>query len=198
MPMEQQQAIIQLWARHLWWSVEEVTAHLGDLGLDICPSRVEQVGRESGLLLVRRVLRERFQLGPALLRPKDDWLVQRLFARKSRQARPKHYYDPPGQVQTVDVYRYYCLNPVCPYQTFTNLPADLLPYSAWRVDLHMLALQAYEHGRGSYRRVASSVGLSVATSYRWVCQFGGQLLPIAALFGVVRGSGVVGVDEKSV
>jgi len=80
MPLSQQQAIIQLWARHLCWSVEQVTAHLGELGMDVCPSRVEQVGRESGLLLVRQVLRERFQLGPALLRPKDDWLVQQLFA----------------------------------------------------------------------------------------------------------------------
>jgi transposase-like protein len=274
MPLEQQQTIIQLWARHLWWSVDEVTAQLGDLGMDVCPSRVEQVGRESGLLLARRVLRERFHLGPDLLRPKDEWLVQRLFGlietlqarveageqlpaqqaldladvqalraevgldngrdlakrlpwgyrlqqvlcgdwalvdagtvhcphcgtdqvrRKSRKARPKHYYDPHGQVQTVDVYRYYCLNPACPYQTFTNLPEDLLPYSPWRVDLHVLALQAYELGHGSYRRVAGTVGISVATAYRWVSQFGGQLLPCAALCGVVRSSGVVGVDEK--
>lgn len=274
MPLEQQQAIIQLWARHLWWSVDEVTTHLGDLGMDVCPSRVEQVGRESGLLLARRLLRERFQLGPDVLRPKDEWLVQRLFSlietlqarvqageqlppqqaldladvqalraevglgngrdlakplpwgyrlqqvlcgdwalvddgtvlcphcgtdqvrRKSRKARPKHYYDPHGQVQTVDVYRYYCLNPACPYQTFTNLPPDLLPYSPWRVDLHVLALQAYELGRSSYRRVAGPVGISVATAYRWVSQFGGQLLPVAALFGVLRSSGVVGVDEK--
>jgi hypothetical protein len=79
MPLEMQQTIIQLWARHLWWSVEQVTAHLGDLGLNVCPSRVEQVGRQSGLLLARRLLRERFQLGPDLLRPKDEWLVQRLF-----------------------------------------------------------------------------------------------------------------------
>jgi transposase-like protein len=274
MPLEQQQLIIQVWARHLWWSVDQVTAELGDLGMDICPSRVEQVGRESGLLLARRLLRERFQLGPDLLRPKDEWLVQRLFdliatlqtcvevgehlppqpaldlaevqalraevglgsgrelakplpwgyrlqqvlcgewalvddgsvqcphcgseqvRRKSRKARPKHYYDPHGQLQTVDVYRYYCLNPACPYQTFTNLPPDLLPSSPWRVELHVLALQAYEIGRGSYRRVAGAVGTSVATAYRWVSQFGGQLLPVAALFGVVRSSGVVGVDEK--
>jgi len=274
MPMEQQQAIVQLWARQLWWSVEEVTAHLGDLGLDVCPSRVEQVGRESGLLLARRVLRERFQLGPELLRPKDDWLVQQLFAlldqvqarldagerlspqeeqdlvdvqalrteiglgsgrelekplpwgyrvqqilcgawalvpdgtircphcgtdqvrRKSRKPRLKRYYDVQRQVQTVDVYRYYCQNPACPCQTFSNLPPDLLPYSPWRLDLHVLALQVYELGRGSYRSVAGTVGVSVATAYRWVSQFGGQLLPIAVLFGVVHSSGVVGVDEK--
>jgi len=274
MPLEMQQAIIQLWARQLWWSVDELTAHLVAPGLEVCPSRVEQVGRESRLLLARRVLRERFQLGPELLRPKDDWLVQQLFAlidqlhvqleagegltptqvrdlaevqalraelglgsgrevekglvwgyrlqhllcgdwacitdgsihcphcgtdqvgRKSRKGRPKRYCDAQGQLQTVEVYRYYCRNPACPYQTFTNLPPDLLPYSPWRLDRHVLALQAYELGRGSYRRVAGAVGVSIATAYRWVCQFGGQLLPIAALFAVVRSSGVVGVDEK--
>ena len=274
MPLEMQQAIIQLWARHLWWSVDQVTAHLVAQGLEVCPSRVEQVGRESELLLARRVLRERFQLGPELLRPKDDWLVQQLFAlidqlhvrleageglrptevqnlaevqalraelglgsrrevekglpwgerlqqllcgdwacitdgsiycphcgtdqvgRKSRKGRPKRYYDAQGQMQTVEVYRYYCRNPACPYQTFTNLPPDLLPYSPWRLDRHVLALQAYELGRGSYRRVAEALGVSVTTAYRWVSQFGGQLLPVAALFGVVRSSGVVGVDEK--
>jgi transposase-like protein len=274
LPFDQQQTIIQVWARHLWWSVDEVTAQLGALGMQVCPSRVEQLGRESGLLLARRVLRDRFQLGPELLRPKDDWLVLRLFElldqlaarlevgerpvieeqrdladllvlrqelglgsgrematplpwayrlqqvlcgdwaavsdehircphcgsdqvrRKSRKARPKRYYDPQGQPQTVAVYRYYCQNPACPYQTFTNLPPDLVPYSPWRMDVHVLALQAYELGRGSYRRVAAALDVSVATTYRWVRQFGGQLLPVAALFGVLRSSGVVGVDEK--
>jgi transposase-like protein len=274
MPLEHQQAIIQVWARHLWWSVDEVTAHLVALGMDVCPRRVEQLGRESGLLVARRALRERFHLGPELFRPKDEWVVQQLFGlldhlqarldaaerlppeevrdlaevqalrtelglgsgrdltkplpwgyrlqqvlggawelmddqtircphcgtdqvrRKSRTPRPKRYYDSHGQVQTVDVYRYYCQNPACCSQTFTNLPPDLLPYSPWRVDLHVLAIQAYELGRGSYRRVAGTVGVSVATAYRWVSQFGGQLLPVAALFGVVRSSGVVGLDEK--
>jgi transposase-like protein len=274
MPLAQQQTIIQLWARHLWWTVEEVTEQARAQGLDVCPSRVSQIGHESGLLLARQVLRQRFQLGPELLRPKDDWLVEQLFAlleqlqarlaagecpsaethqnladlhalrhelgldsgprlskrlpwgyrlqqllcgdwetvsatsnccphcgtdqvrRKSRKGRPKRYYDAQGQLQTIEVYRYYCQNPVCPYQSFTNLPPDLLPYSPWRVEMHVLALQAYEIGRGSYRRVAGAVGISTASAYRWVSQFGGQLLPVAALFGVVRSSGVVGVDEK--
>jgi transposase-like protein len=34
------------------------------------------------------------------------------------------------------------------------------------------------------------------TAHRWVSAFGVELLPVAALFGVVRSSGVVGVDEK--
>jgi len=36
------------------------------------------------------------------------------------------------------------------------------------------------------------------TAYRWVSAWGYQLLPVAALFGVVKSSGVVGVDEKYV
>jgi transposase-like protein len=36
------------------------------------------------------------------------------------------------------------------------------------------------------------------TIYRWVSAWGHDLLPIAALFGVLKSSGVVGVDEKYV
>jgi transposase-like protein len=274
LPLSQQHALIQLWARQLWWSVAEVQTQAHAHGLELSQDAIAQIGHDSGLLLARRVLRERFQLGPEQLRPKDDWLVQSLFVlldqlqarlehgerlsgeeqsdwvdiqtlrqelglgggrdratplpwgarlqqvladdgavvsndriccphcgtdqvrRKSRKPRAKRYYDAQRQLQTVAVYRYYCQNPACPYQTFTNLPRDLVPYSPWRMDAHLLALQAYELGRGSYRRVAVALGMSVATAYRWVSRFGGQLLPVAALFGVVRSSGVVGVDEK--
>jgi hypothetical protein len=116
--------------------------------------------------------------------------------RKSRTPRAKRYIDAQGQQQTVDVFRYYCQNTACPRGSFTNLPPDLLPYSPWRTEVHLQALHAYELGCGSYRRVAAGLGVSTATAYRWVSQFGGQLLPVAALFGVVRSSGVVGVDEK--
>jgi transposase-like protein len=220
------------------------------------------------------VLRERFQLGPELLRPKDGWLVEQLFAhidqlqahleaqtqptreqhselvdllrlreevglgtgreleralpwayhlqhilcgdweplsdgcihcshcgstqvrRKSRTPRHKRFYDAQGQLQSIEVFRYYCQNPACPHQTFTNLPPEVRPYSPWRAEVQLAALQAYELGRGSYRRVAAGLGVSTATAYRWVSQFGGQLLPVAALFGVVHSSGVVGIDEK--
>jgi hypothetical protein len=36
------------------------------------------------------------------------------------------------------------------------------------------------------------------TVYRWVSAWGYELLPVAALFGVIKSSGVVGVDEKYV
>jgi transposase-like protein len=42
------------------------------------------------------------------------------------------------------------------------------------------------------------LGVSKMTAYRWVSAFGYQLLPVAALFGMVRSSGVVGIDEKYV
>jgi hypothetical protein len=42
------------------------------------------------------------------------------------------------------------------------------------------------------------LGVSKMTAYRWVSSFGYQLLPVAAIFGIVRSSGVVGIDEKYV
>jgi transposase-like protein len=119
-------------------------------------------------------------------------------SRKSRTARPKRYVDAQGNEQTVEVYRYYCHNPECEHKTFTNLPPNLLPYSKWTVDRHLAALQLYEWSRGVYRRTSQCLRVSKMTAYRWVSGFGYQLLPVAALFGVVRSSGAVGIDEKYV
>jgi transposase-like protein len=119
-------------------------------------------------------------------------------SRKSRKPRLKKYVDERGDVQTVAVYRYYCHNPQCEQQTFTNLPPNLLPYSRWTLDHHLAALQTYEWSRSVYRCTAQMLGVGKMTAYRWVSSFGYQLLPLAALFGVVRSTGVVGVDEKYV
>jgi transposase-like protein len=120
-------------------------------------------------------------------------------SRKSRKPRLKKYVDAQGQqVQAVEVYRYYCHNPACRYKTFTHLPPNLLPYSRWTVDRHLAALQLYEWSHSVYRCTAQMLGVSKMTAYRWVSGFGYELLPVAALFGVVRSSGVVGVDEKYV
>jgi len=119
-------------------------------------------------------------------------------ARKSRQPRMKKFYDEAGHRQEVAVYRYYCHNPDCPQGSFTHLPAGLVPYSRHRLDVHLLALQAYAWSYSTYRRVGRSLQVSGATIYRWVCAWGYQLLPVGAIFGVVRTSGVVGVDEKYV
>ncbi|MFQ6016538.1 MAG: hypothetical protein ACE5NP_13980, partial [Anaerolineae bacterium] len=58
-------------------------------------------------------------------------------ARKSRKPRLKKYYDAEGNLQTVEVYRYYCRNPLCDKKTFTNLPPGLVPYSRYRVETHL-------------------------------------------------------------
>jgi transposase-like protein len=118
--------------------------------------------------------------------------------RKSRQPRMKKFYDAEGNLQEIAVYRYYCRNPACPQQSFTHFPPGLVPYSRHRLEVHLLAWQAYAWSYSTYRRVGQALQVSETTVYRWVSAWGQQLLPVAALFGVVRSSGVVGVDEKFV
>ena len=116
--------------------------------------------------------------------------------RKGRKPRLKKFVDEQGQVQEVEVYRYRCYNPDCPRQSFTAFPPGLLPYTRQRCEGHVLALQMYAWGYSTYRRTGKALGVTSMTAYRWVSAFGYQLLPVAALFGMVKSSGVVGVDEK--
>lgn len=118
--------------------------------------------------------------------------------RKSAMPRDKKYYDAQGQLQTVAVYRYYCRNPQCAQGSFTNLPPGLLPYSPYRTEVHILAVQMYTWGYSTYRRTGTALGVASLTAWRWVHAWGHGLLPVAALFGLVKSSGVVGVDEKYV
>jgi DNA-directed RNA polymerase subunit RPC12/RpoP len=115
---------------------------------------------------------------------------------KGRKPRLKRYRDENQQWQTVEVYRYRCRNPDCIYASFTHFPLGLLPYSPYPLHLRTSALQMYAWGRSSYRRTAQALGVQAGRAYLWVSAFGRELLPIAALFGVVRSSGVVGIDEK--
>ena len=115
---------------------------------------------------------------------------------KGRKPRLKRYLDENQQWQTVQVYRYRCRNPDCRYASFTHLPLDLLPYSPYPLHMRTTALQIYAWGRSSYRRTAQALGVHAGRAYLWVSAFGRNLLPVAALFGVVRCSGVVGIDEK--
>ena len=119
-------------------------------------------------------------------------------ARKSRKPRLKRYYDEMGKVQQVEVYRYYCRNSECEKGSFTHLPPGLVPYSRYQAPVRVLAVQIYVWGMSTYRRTGQTLGVTAATAYRWVSRWGEQHLPMAALFGVVRCSGVVGVDEKYV
>jgi transposase-like protein len=118
--------------------------------------------------------------------------------RKSRKGRQKKYYDAQGQLQEVTVYRYYCRNPACTQGSFTHFPPGLVPYSRHRLEVHLLAWQAYAWSHSTYRRVGQALQVSEMTIYRWVSAWGAELLPVAALFGMLRSSGVVGVDEKYV
>lgn len=118
--------------------------------------------------------------------------------RKSRKGRMKKYYDAEGNLQQVAVYRYYCRNAACARGSFTHLPPGLVPYSRHRLEVHLLAMQAYAWSYSTYRRVGQALQVSETTIYRWVSAWGHDLLPVAAIFGIVRSSGVVGVDEKYV
>jgi transposase-like protein len=118
--------------------------------------------------------------------------------RKSRKPRLKRFYDAAGNLQKVPVYRYYCRNQACSRGSFTHFPPGLVPYSRHRLEVHLLAWQAYAWGYSTYRRVGEALQVSETTIYRWVSAWGHELLPVAALFGLVRSSGVVGVDEKFV
>jgi transposase-like protein len=119
-------------------------------------------------------------------------------ARKTRKPRLKAYLDEPGRRQTVEVYRYYCQNPDCPFKTFTNLPPGLMAHSVWTLDARLKALELYTGLRTNYRSAANALGVAPSTLYHWLDQFGAEPLQVAALFGLVRSSGVVGIDEKYV
>ena len=55
-----------------------------------------------------------------------------LVARKENKPRTKTYRDPKTREwRQVQGYRYYCLNPSCPFKTFTDYPQDLRLYSEW-------------------------------------------------------------------
>jgi transposase-like protein len=120
-----------------------------------------------------------------------------LVARKENTPRCKKYRHPETrQWRETEGYRCYCLNPACVYQTFTNYPDGVRLYSSWTVDTVIWAVMVYLHLRTTYRRAADVVGVSHVTLWRWAMAVGEQALPIATLFGVVRSSGVVGIDEK--
>jgi transposase-like protein len=115
---------------------------------------------------------------------------------KGRKPRLKRYRDENNEWQTVEVYRYRCDNSACTYGSFTHFPLGLLPYSPYSLTRHLNAMQMYGWGRSSYRRVGQALGVGPGRVYQWVSTFGQDLLPIVALFGVLRSSGVIGIDEK--
>jgi transposase-like protein len=120
-----------------------------------------------------------------------------LVSRKENTPRTKKYRDPEsGEWRETEGYRCYCLNPACDCQTFTHYPDGVRLYSSWTVGTVIWGVMVYMHLRTTYRRAADVVDVSHVTLWRWAMAVGEQALPIATLFGVVRSSGVVGVDEK--
>ncbi len=115
---------------------------------------------------------------------------------KSKQPRQKRYQDEQGEWQSLAVYRYYCDNPDCSYGSFTHFPHGLLPHSPYPLEMRLASIQLYAWCGSTYRRTATALGLKSGRVYLWVKAFGQELLPVAALFGAVHSSGVVGVDEK--
>jgi transposase-like protein len=74
----------------------------------------------------------------------------------------------------------------------------LIAHSVWRLDTRLKALELYTGLRTNYRSAANALGVAPSTLYHWLEQFGAEPLQVAALFGLVRSSGVVGIDEKYV
>lgn len=120
-----------------------------------------------------------------------------LVRRKQNKPRRKKYRDPAtGEWCETEGYRYFCLNPDCECKSFTNYPDDVRLYSSRTVDIVIWGVMVYMRMRTTYRLAAEAVGISHVTLWRWAMAVGEQALPVATLFGVVRSSGVVGVDEK--
>ena len=120
-----------------------------------------------------------------------------LVARKENIPHRKKYRDPATREwRQVEGYRHYCLNPSCSFGTFTDYPQQVRLYSEWTVDTMLWGVMVYMHLRTTYRRAADVVGVSSVTLWRWTMVVGEHTLPLAQLFGVVRSSSVIGVDEK--
>jgi len=117
-------------------------------------------------------------------------------SRKSAQPRLKRSVDAGGLEHWSEVFRYYCHNSACAFQTFTHFPAGVLPHSAYPVALRLQALELYVNLLSTYRRSARGLGLKASTLYQWLVALSPAALQLAAYLGVVRTSGVVGLDDK--
>lgn len=120
-----------------------------------------------------------------------------LVSRKENEPRRKKYHDPvTREWREAEGYRCYCYNPDCERETFTTYPDGVRLHSTWTVDMVIWGVMVYMGMRTTYRLAAKAVGVSHATLWRWAMEVGDQALPVAALFGIVHSSGIVGVDEK--
>lgn len=117
-------------------------------------------------------------------------------APKSKQPRRKTVLDADGEKQSIEVLRYYCHNPECPYQTFTHFPQGVVPHSRYLVHVRLLAVEVYETLLTTYRRSARMFGVRAVTVYHWVASLSPATTYLVAYLGIVRTSGIVGIDDK--
>ncbi len=117
-------------------------------------------------------------------------------APKSKQPRRKTVRDESGEKHVVEVLRYYCKNPDCEYQTFTNFPPGILPHARYTLHVRLIAIEVYETLLTTYRRSARMFGVKAATVYHWVASLSPAATCLAAYLGVIRTSGVIGIDDK--
>ena len=117
-------------------------------------------------------------------------------APKSKQPRLKTVYDADGDAHPTEVLRYYCHNPACAYRSFTHFPPGVLPHSAYPVQVRLLALEVYVGLLSTYRRSARVLGVKASTVYGWLVTLSPSATALAAYLGVIRTSGVIGIDDK--
>jgi hypothetical protein len=73
------QQIVDIWAVNIWQTAAPVREHLIQGGGAVAERRVEEAGRQSGLMTIRTRLKEQFIQGPDGLRPRDDYVAAQLF-----------------------------------------------------------------------------------------------------------------------
>jgi hypothetical protein len=117
-------------------------------------------------------------------------------APKSKKPLRKTMIDAEGQTHVLEVLRYYCHNPECDYETFTHFPPGVLPHARYPLQMHLVAVEIYETLLTTYRRSARLFGVKAVTVYHWVASLSPAATCLAAYLGVVRTSGVVGIDDK--
>jgi transposase-like protein len=141
-----------------------------------------------------------FDLPPETLAPAEPvrctYCGSDQVAPKSKRLRLKTIIDEFGEKHVVEVLRFYCHNLACPYQSFTHLPAGVLPHSPYPIQVRLLAVEVYVQLLSTYRRSARLFTVKASTVYHWVAAVSPAALCLAAYFGVVRTSGVVGIDDK--
>ena len=117
-------------------------------------------------------------------------------APKSKKPLRKTIIDAEGHPQVIEVLRYYCHNPECKYKTFTHFPLGVLPHARYTLQMRLVAVEVYETLLTTYRRSARMFGVKAVTVYHWVASLSPAATCLAAYLGVVRASGVVGIDDK--